>query len=118
VDGPAISDQAGKGYSTRDMTDSLLEVLEDLFESDRSLFPADINSVEDVQARYQAFRSYRRTSDTRAAEMNISSADVDIVNRWETFEKAKGSRPGMPMRLHYAQIEYLIKPFLRYTWAM
>jgi hypothetical protein len=118
LDGPAISDQSGRGYSTRDMTDSLVEILEDLFVSDRSLFPADINSVDDVKARYQVFRSYRRTSDTRAAEMNVSSADVDIVNRWETFEKAKGSRPGMPMRLHYAQIEYLIKPFLRYTWAM
>ena len=59
VDGPAISGQAGRGYSTRDMTDSLVEILEDLSVSEWSLFPADINSVDDVKARYQAFLSYR-----------------------------------------------------------
>jgi hypothetical protein len=118
LDGPAISDHAGKSYSTRDMTDSLIEILEDLYESERSLFPADVNLADNVKAQYQVFCSYRRTSDTRAAKMNVSSADINIVNCWESFEKANGRRPGMPMRLHYAQIEYLVKPFLRYTWAM
>jgi hypothetical protein len=50
--------------------------------------------------------------------MDISLADVDIVNHWESVKKAKGSHPGMTMGLHYAQIEYLIKPFMRYIWAM
>ena len=34
VDGPAISDPGGRAYSTRDMSDSLIEVLEDLFDTD------------------------------------------------------------------------------------
>jgi hypothetical protein len=118
TDGPAISDDGGKAYSTKDMTDSLLEILEDLFESDRDLFPADINSKEKLRSRYQAFRSFRRTSDTRAAEMNVGSTDTDIVNRWQLVERAQGKRAAMPMRLHYTQIELIIKPFLRYTWLM
>jgi hypothetical protein len=118
IDGPAISDKKGRSYSTKDMTDSFLEVLEDLFETDRHLFPPDITSKEILRERYQAFRSFRRTSDTRAAEMDVSSSDIDIVNRWESVEKAQGRRAAMPMRLHYMQIDLCLKPFLRYTGAM
>jgi hypothetical protein len=100
------------------MSDSLVEVLEDLFDNERVLFPVDISSKEILRERYQAFRTFRRTSDTRAAEINVSSADVDIVNRWESVEKAQGRRQAMPMRLHYTQIDLILKPFLRYTAAM
>jgi hypothetical protein len=118
VDGPAISDNTGRVYLTKDMSDSLIEVLEDLFDSDRALFPADITSKEQLRARYQAFRTFRKTSDTRAAEMDVGTTDTDIVNRWQLVERAQGKRAAMPMRLHYTQIELILKPFLRYTWAM
>ena len=100
------------------MSDLLSELLEELFDSDKELFPMDITSKEMVRERYQAFRTFRRTSDTRATEEGVSKSDIDLVNRWETVERAKGKRQGMPMRLHYAQVELIIKPFLRYTWAM
>jgi hypothetical protein len=118
TDGPAISDVEGRAYTTKDMTDSLLETLEDLFDTDRGLFPADAVSKDFIRDRYQAFRSFRRSSDTRAAEMNVGSTDTDIVNRWQLVEGAKGRRAAMPMRLHYTQIDIILKPFLRYTWAM
>jgi hypothetical protein len=118
TDGPAISDFNGRSFSTRDMTESLADILEDLFDSDRSLFPPDINTKELLRERYQAFRTFRRTSDTRAAEMAVSSLDIDIVNRWESVEKAQGRRAAMPMRLHYMQIELSLQPFLRYTGQM
>jgi hypothetical protein len=118
IDGPAISDEKGRSYSTKDMTGSLLEILEDLFDSDRHLFPPDITSKEILRDRYQAFRTFRKTSDTRAAEMEVSSSDVDIVNRWESVEKAQGRRAAMPMRLHYLQFDLCLKPFLRYTGSM
>jgi hypothetical protein len=117
-DGPAISDLSGRSYTTRDMSDSLLEILEDLFDTDKTLFPPDITSVEILRERYHAFRSFRRTSDTRAAEMNVSSTDTDIVNRWQLVERAQGRKASMPMRLHYTQIEIILKPFLRYSGAM
>jgi hypothetical protein len=117
-DGPAISDIKGRSFSTRDMSDSFLEVLEDIFDTDKGLFPPDISSKEKIRERYQAFRSFRRTSDTRAIEMNVSATDIDIVNRWESVERAKGKRAAMSMRLHYLQIELVLQPFLRYTAMM
>jgi hypothetical protein len=118
VDGPAISDLQGQVYSTRDMSDSLFEILDDLFDSHRHLFPVDILSKEMMKERYQAFRTFRRTSDTRATEMGVSKADIDMVNRWESAERAKGKRQNMPMRMHYTQVELIVKPFLRYTGKM
>jgi hypothetical protein len=118
TDGPAISDLDGRVFSTRDLTESFLEILEELFESDRGLFPADVVSKEFMRERYHAFRTFRRTSDSRAAEENVGSTDTDIVNRWELVERAQGRRAAMPMRLHYTQIDIILKPFLRYTWAM
>ena len=118
VDGPGISDLNGKAYSTRDMSSSLIEILEDLFDTNRAFFPLDITSKELLKDRYQAFRSYRRSSDTRATEEGVAKADIDLVNRWETVERAKCKRQNMPMRLHYTQVELILKPFLRYTWAM
>jgi hypothetical protein len=29
--------------------------------------------------------------------MDVSSLDIDIVNRWESVEKAQGRRAAMPM---------------------
>jgi hypothetical protein len=99
IDGP-------RSYSTKDMTGSLLEILEDLFDTDRQLFPPNITSKEILRERYQAFRSFQKTSDTRAAEMEVSPSDV------------LGRRAAMPMRLHYLQFDLCLKPFLRYTGSM
>jgi hypothetical protein len=63
--------------------------------------------------KHQVFRSFRRSSDTRAIEMNVSKTDIEIVNRWHAVEAAKGNRPNFPMHQHYAQLA-----FLRYTGAM
>jgi hypothetical protein len=117
-DGPAILDAKGRAFCSKDMSDSFLEVLEDIFDTDRGLFPADITSKDLLSKRYQAFCSFRRTSHTRAVEMNVSSADIDIVNRWESVERVQGKHVTMSMRLHYMQIELIVKPFLRYTGRM
>jgi hypothetical protein len=118
VDGPAISDSQGQAHSTRDMSDSLFEILDELYDSHRHLFPEDISTKDMLRERYQAFRTFRRTSDTRATEMGVSKADIDMVNRWESAERAKGKRQNMPMRMHYTQVELILQPFLRYTGQM
>jgi hypothetical protein len=118
VIGPAISDIKGKIYSSRSLNDAFLEILEDLFDTNRELFPASIPDKETLRKRIQAYRTFRRTSDSIAIEEGISQTDIDVVNRWQAVEKAKGSRPSRPMRQHYAELELLLKPFLRYTWGM
>jgi hypothetical protein len=116
--GPAISDLQGRVFEPRAMNDALLEVMEDIFDNHRDLFPPTITSREMLRQRYQAFRTLRRTSDTRALEMKVAQPDIDLVNRWKSVEKADGSRPARPMRQWYAEFALLLAPFLRYTWAM
>jgi hypothetical protein len=118
VDGPAISNLRGQVLTTRSLDDTFCEILEELFETARELFPINIKTIEDLRLKYQGFRSFRRTSATRATEEKIHPSDIDVVNRWKTVEKANGKRPSRPMRQHYAQLSLLLKPFLRYTLAM
>jgi hypothetical protein len=96
----------------------MLENLEELFISNRDLFPTKIETVQDLRKSYQVFRTLWRTSDTQALEMKVSKDNIDVVNRWAGVEKAQGRRPGREMRHYYADITLLLKPFLRYTWAM
>jgi len=116
--GPAISDSKGQPFSSNEMNDMLQEALTLIFEEDRSLFPPNVFSTDLIRQHYQVFRSLRRSSDTRAIEMKVDRKDIDVVNRWRTVEQAKGSRPSRSMHQHYAQLDQLIKPFIRYTSNM
>ena len=81
-------------------------------------FPPHIKTPTDIEERYHSYRTRRRTSDTRALEQAVDDKDIDAVNRWSDAEKSKKGKVNQPMKQHYAQIELLIKPFKRYTWAM
>ena len=118
TDGPAISSMAGKIWRARDVDDMIHEILLDIFHSKRFLFPTDIVNPDDVTKHYQCYRTFRRSSDTRAIERQVASADIDVVNRWKKVEGAKGRVPGMSMQQRYAQFDQLLGPFLRYTQAM
>jgi hypothetical protein len=94
------------------------EILEELFTHQQDLFLSLIKTKEDIEGNYHAFRSFRRSSDTRALNQGVRRDDIDLVNRWHQIDKADGSRPSFDMRHHYAQYELFIDPFLRYTTAM
>jgi hypothetical protein len=117
-DGPPISGRDGRALLTQCINGALIEMLEEIFEADPSLFPPGITSKENLSENYQAFRTLRKTSDTRAIEKWVGKLDIDVVNRWATVENAKGQKPSRPMRQHYAQFELLVTPFLQYTWAV
>jgi hypothetical protein len=93
VTGPAISDIRGKIYSSRLLNDAFLESLKDLFDTHRELFPASIEDKETLRKRIQAYRTFRQTSDSIAIDEGVDQTDIDVVNRWQAVEKAKGSRP-------------------------
>ena len=125
--GPAISDYTGKRISPSKFDESLVQCLEEIYAYDKSLFPVDIqrkindkiNECDSVlKLHYSRFRSFRRTSNTRAMEIGnkLQEDDINIVNRWRKKEGAKGKRN--KMRQHYAEVELLLRPFLRYTKAM
>jgi hypothetical protein len=118
VNGPLFTDRDNVIWTTHALDDMLTELLEEIYDANPRLFPISVTSREDISGNYQVFRTYRRSSDTRALEQQISATDIDIVNRWHKMEQAKGSRPAFQMKEHYAQAELLLQPFLRYTTAM
>jgi hypothetical protein len=76
-----------------------------------------------LRQKYQVFRTYRKSSDSRALVKGVSDVDIDVSNRWQTtLECAKGKRPNRPnrptMRQHYAAVHLLEPAFRRYTEAM
>jgi hypothetical protein len=118
IDGPAISDMNGHVLSHRVLNDSPLEVLEEVFNSHRELFPPLIPDKETMQQRVQVYRTLCRTSDIRVLNQKVSSTDIDVVNCWKAVKCADGNRPHWPMRQHYAKLELFLGPFLCYTWTM
>ena len=115
--GPAISDNEGALISTKELDKMLHEILVEIYTSNRSLFTSSIETPEIIIESFKCFRTFRRTSDTRALEEKVEQTDIDIVNKWEHMGLTR-RKTSQPMRQHYAQFELLIKPFIRYTYAM
>jgi len=114
--GPAISDIEGKVLSAKIVDDVLHEELITIFNDNSRLFPPSITSTEKIPSNYQCFRTFRRTSTTRATEMKVGSTDINIVNRWKVSSDPKKPKAGMHQ--HYTELELLVQPFLRYTSKM
>jgi hypothetical protein len=82
VDGPAISKENGHLFSaSMSIDESMLEVLEDFFVSNRDIFPTKIETIQDLQKAYQVLRTLQKTSDTQALEMRVSKDDSNVVNK-------------------------------------
>jgi len=114
---PAITDWNGLILAIGLLDTTLHEYLAQMFE-DGIAFPQEIKTSEDIFERFSVFRSLRRASTTRAINQNVSSTDIDVINRWKSVEVGKGKKPNRPMRQHYTEISELTQPFLRYTSAM
>ena len=69
-------------------------------------------------SQYHCYRTFRRSSDTRALEEKVSETDINVINRWEQRGGTSKAKMREPMNQYYAQFELLLKPFLRYTYAM
>jgi len=117
-EGPAISNKEGKIYPTKLVDDTVHELLIDIFQNSANLFPPSIDSPEKIFTSYQCFRTFRRTSATRATEMGISTPDVNAINKWQETGSEKKKKQTSNMHQHYTQFDLLIEPFLRYTFQM
>ena len=116
--GPAISDMNGRLLSAKIVDDVLHEELTNIFHDKPNLFPPKIDTAEKIPFNYQCFRTFRRTSTTRATEMKVSETDVNIVNRWKLRSDDKSKKPKSGMHQHYTELSLLVGPFLRYTKKM
>lgn len=111
VDGPAISTIKGDLMTVREIDEMLVELLVEIYDENKEYFPVDIISEiesdsEDKQLvlekYYSCYRTFRRSSNSRALENRdqLFDDDIDIVNRWRKTEEARGKRPTQVMRQH------------------
>jgi len=117
-DGPLISDRQGLLWTSHTIDEMMGEILVDIFRKIPTLFDIRIKSSKQVTDNFKSYRSFRRSSDTRALNMKVNSYDIDVINRWSTVEKAQGRKAGLAMKHHYAEVNVLLGPFIRYTKAM
>jgi hypothetical protein len=68
-----------------------------------------------VSEEYGINRSFRRGATSEAQARGINPADIDLTNRWRNFEEAKGRRPRMVMRDHYANICLLVPDLIKFS---
>jgi hypothetical protein len=61
IDGPAISDETGRVKSVSSLNGAFYEILEEIFEGNRDMFPASIKTKEDIYGSYGVYRSLRRS---------------------------------------------------------
>ena len=116
--GPAFCDPEGYVWDSVTINEMLHESLESIYSDDKTLFPFGIQCLEDIRLRYGIYRSLRRGSDSRAVSQNVSTLDIQVVNRWSKKERAKGDKISERMELHYADQTLLDDCFRRYTMAM
>lgn len=117
-EGPAICGRTGEVLSTAFLNDLFHESLISIFDHKPHLFLGDIKGADEIETKYNVFRSFRRGSDTRAIAQGVAKLDIQVVNRWKGVERGKGMRPNMTMEHHYADVNFLTDSFLRYTRAM
>jgi hypothetical protein len=112
--GPAFCDARGRLLAAQDIELDLLDRLQRIQESQPSLIPASAC----VYDSYGISRSFRRGATSEACATGVSPEDIDLINRWRTFEHGKGRRPCQVMRDHYSDIRLLIPALLRFSQAL
>ena len=117
-DGPLVSDQKGLLWSSRNIDEMMTDVLKEIYQKDKTLFDVRIKDLKGIEDNFKCYRTFRRSSDTRAINQKVSDVDIDVINRWSTVEQSKGKKTGLTMKHHYAELNLLLSPFLRYTESM
>ena len=119
ISGPAfVNPWNGRQTSTSEMNDLFIDLISEIFEDNRDLFPVDIRGAGELSEKYHVYRSFRRGSESRAVSKEVSPADRYQVNRWRKKEKAAGSKMPQPIDQLYVDVTLVKDAFLRYTKAM
>ena len=82
--GPAfINPTSGNQSTTSEMNDLFLELLTEIYDDHRELFPIDLRTTGDLSNKYHVYRSFRRGSESRAVSKEVA--------------ESRGSLSGQPM---------------------
>jgi hypothetical protein len=81
-------DEKGRVLNSSTIAQGMHEVLEDLFVSHKQLFSSTIKEKEEISSNYHLFRSFHRSSDTRALNQGVKRDNINLVNCWHQVERA------------------------------
>ena len=109
--GPAFCKPDGKSYIPAEVDEEFQTQLEKVQLSHPNLIEPSLN----VREWFSIFRSLRRGSTARAAELDVSDQVTNLHNRWRTTEFLKGSRSTGNMRDFYTDLRLTKKVRLKYT---
>ena len=112
--GPAFCKKNGTMLRSYELDGEFHKALKIIQNERQDLIPEDV----DVMTLYGTHLSLRRGSLTRATEAGISAPVLDLINRWNQYEKKKGGKPHLSMREHYLEIKLVIKRLRSYSQAL
>lgn len=114
VQGPAFCDRLGHIASSHTYEAGIMERLCAV----QSANPGAISPDVDIYEQFGISRSFRRGATSVARTRGVDDKQVDLINRWRKFERARGRRPAMPMHEHYSDIEILIPELIKFSKAL
>ncbi len=112
--GPLFGDVKGKILKARVIELGLMDRLQNIKDTQPGIIPSDVDVYED----FGVSRSFRRGATSTARVRGVSDKYVNLINRWRTFEDAKGRRPTMSMQDHYSDIQILLPELLKFSRAL
>jgi hypothetical protein len=112
--GPAFVGPFPGGWAYGWYERELLEHFHQIQAQRPDIIPAEVAVLEESGLS----RSFQRGATSEAKARGTQPDDVDLANRWRTFEEAKGKRPRLAMRDHYTDICLLIPALICFSANM
>jgi len=112
--GPLFGDRTGQVVRPKIIELELMDKLQRIKNTRRSIIPEDVDVYED----FGISRSFRRGSTSTARTRGVDDKTVTLINRWRSFEQARGRRPAMSMKDHYSDIQILLPELIKYSLAL
>jgi hypothetical protein len=112
--GPAVCNRDGSAMERWRLNGELHDILERVQSQQNDIIPLDI----EVRERFNIHRSFRRGATTRAKEMNVPEATIELNNRWRKVQNKQGGLPNLPMSQLYVEISQALTSKLRFSRSL
>ena len=112
--GPAFCDRRGFLFDRWRLNGVLRESLKSIQARRSDMIGRDI----DVDDKFSIHRSFRRGATTRAKELKVPEATIEMNNRWRKVQNRSGGMPNLPMSELYVEITQALGSRLRFSESL